>query len=74
MSTTDAAAFQRDGYLLVRGMWADAEVRAIRSAVAQESRVWVYAGAGVVAESEPEREWAETALKFRPMLEAHGFA
>lgn len=35
MSTTDAAAFQRDGYLLVRGMWADAEVRAIRSAVAR---------------------------------------
>ena len=35
MSTTDAAAFQRDGYLVARGMWADAEVRAIRSAVAR---------------------------------------
>lgn len=44
---------------------------AIRSAVAQEARAWVYAGAGIVADSVPEREWAETELKFRPMLEAH---
>jgi menaquinone-specific isochorismate synthase len=45
---------------------------AIRSAVAQERRVWLYAGAGIVAESQAEKEWAETELKFRPMLEAHG--
>lgn len=45
---------------------------AIRSAVAQERRVWLYAGAGIVADSEPEKEWEETALKFRPMLEALG--
>ena len=45
---------------------------AIRSAVAQEQRVWLYAGAGIVAESVPEKEWAETALKFRPMLDALG--
>ncbi len=45
---------------------------AIRSAVAQERRVWLYAGAGIVAESVPEKEWAETALKFRPMLDALG--
>ncbi|MCY3978531.1 MAG: isochorismate synthase [Chloroflexi bacterium] len=45
---------------------------AIRSAVAQESRAWVYAGAGIVADSVPRREWEETELKFRPMLEAHG--
>ena len=44
----------------------------IRSAVAQEARVWIYAGAGIVKDSLPQREWAETALKFRPMLEAHG--
>jgi menaquinone-specific isochorismate synthase len=43
---------------------------AIRSAVAQERRAWLYAGAGIVADSEPEKEWEETALKFRPMLEA----
>lgn len=45
---------------------------AIRSAVAQESRAWIYAGAGIVAESVPELEWEETELKFRPMLDAHG--
>ncbi|MFO7683803.1 MAG: isochorismate synthase [Chloroflexota bacterium] len=45
---------------------------AIRSAVTQERRAWLYAGAGIVADSEPEKEWAETALKFRPMQEALG--
>ena len=44
---------------------------AIRSAVAQEARVWVYAGAGIVADSRPRLEWEETELKFRPMLDAH---
>ncbi|MCY3831793.1 MAG: isochorismate synthase [Chloroflexi bacterium] len=44
---------------------------AIRSAVAQDSRVWIYAGAGIVADSIPQQEWAETELKFRPMLDAH---
>ncbi|MCU0491323.1 MAG: isochorismate synthase [Chloroflexaceae bacterium] len=43
---------------------------AIRSAVAQGQRAWLYAGAGIVAASDPQREWDETALKFRPMLEA----
>lgn len=45
---------------------------AIRSAVAQEARAWIYAGAGIVADSGPRAEWEETALKFRPMLDAHG--
>lgn len=45
---------------------------AIRSAVAQNNRVWAYAGAGIVADSEPAKEWAETAVKFRPMLNAVG--
>ncbi len=45
---------------------------AIRSAVAQERRAWLYAGAGIVADSVPEKEWAETRLKFRPMLDALG--
>lgn len=44
---------------------------AIRSAVAQEARVWVYAGAGIVADSLPRPEWEETELKFQPMLDAH---
>jgi menaquinone-specific isochorismate synthase len=43
---------------------------AIRSAVCQQRRAWLYAGAGIVADSIAEREWEETALKFRPMLEA----
>ncbi|MEM7112327.1 MAG: isochorismate synthase [Chloroflexota bacterium] len=42
----------------------------IRSAVAQNKRVWLYAGAGIVDDSIPQKEWDETALKFRPMLEA----
>lgn len=45
---------------------------AIRSAVSVGSRARLYAGAGIVADSDPEREWAETGLKFRPMLEALG--
>lgn len=45
---------------------------AIRSAVTQYDRAWLYAGAGIVDGSDPEREWAETALKFRPMLGALG--
>ncbi|MDQ7024294.1 MAG: isochorismate synthase [Anaerolineae bacterium] len=45
---------------------------AIRSAVAQDKRVWLYAGAGIVADSEPQKEWDETALKFIPMLRALG--
>jgi menaquinone-specific isochorismate synthase len=34
--------------------------------------VWLYAGVGIVADSVPQREWDETALKFRPMLGALG--
>jgi menaquinone-specific isochorismate synthase len=45
---------------------------AIRSAVAQERRVWLYAGAGIVAASEPEKEWIETGWKFRPIQSALG--
>ncbi|MBK9751254.1 MAG: isochorismate synthase [Chloroflexi bacterium] len=45
---------------------------AIRSAVVQNDRAWLYSGAGIVAESTPQREWDETALKFRPMLNALG--
>jgi menaquinone-specific isochorismate synthase len=44
----------------------------IRSALAQDRRVWMYAGAGIVAASDPQKEWDETALKFRPMLDALG--
>lgn len=45
---------------------------AIRSAVSQDRRVWLYAGGGIVADSLPRKEWDETALKFKPMLNALG--
>ncbi|MFO7537027.1 MAG: isochorismate synthase [Chloroflexota bacterium] len=45
---------------------------AIRSAVSQYERAWLYAGAGIVADSDPDLEWQETALKFRPMMECLG--
>ncbi|NDJ36302.1 MAG: hypothetical protein GYB64_16730, partial [Chloroflexi bacterium] len=32
----------------------------------------LYAGAGIVADSDPGAEWAETGLKFRPMMDALG--
>ncbi len=43
---------------------------AIRSAIVQEQRAWLYAGAGIVAASLAEQEWKETELKFRPILQA----
>lgn len=59
--------------------WIDTERQgqfgvAIRSAIAQEQRVWLYAGAGIVAESHPQKEWDETSLKFKPMLNALGIS
>ncbi|MFM9919720.1 isochorismate synthase MenF [Lacisediminihabitans sp. H27-G8] len=49
------------------GEWAVA----VRSAqFDQDGRVTAYAGAGIVAESVPERELLETRMKFRPIVEA----
>jgi menaquinone-specific isochorismate synthase len=45
---------------------------AIRSAVATTRHVRLYAGAGIVADSDPDREWDETTLKFKPMLDVTG--
>lgn len=47
---------------------------AIRSAVALGERVRLYAGAGIVGDSVPAKEWDETALKFKPLLGALGLA
>jgi menaquinone-specific isochorismate synthase len=57
--------------------WIDADgdglfAVAIRSAVLQGPRARLYAGAGIVAESAADQEWAETGLKFRPLLGALG--
>ncbi|WP_251858563.1 isochorismate synthase MenF [Herbiconiux sp. L3-i23] len=50
------------------GEWAIA----LRCAQVDGDTITAYAGAGVVAGSEPERELAETAMKFRPIVEAFG--
>ena len=41
---------------------------AIRSALLRGNEALLYAGCGIVAGSEPEREYAESCLKLRPML------
>jgi len=45
---------------------------AIRSGLVRGNRAWVYAGSGIVADSDPAGEYAETALKQRAMLQALG--
>ncbi|MFD0021186.1 isochorismate synthase DhbC [Streptomyces sp. NPDC058382] len=57
--------------------WGDARgdgewVVTIRCAEAEERMLRLYAGAGIVAASEPEAETAETAAKFRTFLSAVG--
>ncbi len=42
----------------------------IRPALVEGTRARVYAGAGIVAGSTPEKEFAETELKFKAMLDA----
>ena len=42
---------------------------ALRCALMNGDRSYLFAGAGIVADSDPEKELAETRLKFRPMLE-----
>lgn len=53
-------------------MWLDAGgggegVVAIRSALVADNEALLYAGCGIVAGSDPEREYAETCLKMEPM-------
>lgn len=56
--------------------WVDADGNgkwavALRSAeVTADGSITAYAGAGIVADSDPDRELAETRLKFRPVVEA----
>lgn len=51
------------------GEWAVA----LRSAqVDAEGDITAYAGCGIVADSDPEREYLETKMKFRPIVEAFG--
>jgi menaquinone-specific isochorismate synthase len=59
--------------------WVDAAgggavVVAIRSALVQEGHAWAFAGCGIVAGSDPQRELEESRLKLRPLMEALGVA
>jgi isochorismate synthase len=45
---------------------------AIRSALLREGRGWAFSGCGVVAGSQPPREYQESQLKLRAVLEALG--
>jgi len=43
---------------------------AIRTAVIRDGMLHVQAGAGIVADSDPEREWEETMTKGRALIAA----
>ncbi len=45
---------------------------ALRSGLLQNDKAFLYAGCGIVADSQPESEFKETQMKFRPMLRALG--
>ncbi|KQL53222.1 hypothetical protein AN964_06800 [Heyndrickxia shackletonii] len=44
----------------------------IRSGLLKGNEAFIYAGCGIVADSNPEDEYLETKIKFRPMLRALG--
>ena len=58
--------------------WTDAAgdgefVVALRSGLLRDGKAWVYAGAGIMADSDPDAEYAETELKMQALLGAlHG--
>ncbi|MBE1555466.1 isochorismate synthase [Sporosarcina limicola] len=45
---------------------------AIRSALLDGATAYLYAGGGIVADSEPDKEYEETWVKFRPIMRALG--
>lgn len=65
------------GWYAAPAGWVDAKgdgvfAVTIRSAVSAGKQVRLYAGVGVVAESDPDKEWEETGWKFKPLLGALG--
>jgi isochorismate synthase len=58
--------------------WADASgdgefVVALRSGLLRDGKAWVYAGAGIMGDSDPDAEYVETELKMQALLGAlHG--
>jgi len=47
-------------------------VVAIRSGVVEDDRVSLFAGCGIVADSDPDREWAESEMKLEALASALG--
>lgn len=71
---SESERFDRGWYAGPVG-WLDAGGRgifvpALRSAVCVDGRWQLFAGAGIVAGSDPLLEWEETEIKFRPVLRA----
>jgi len=69
----ESEAFDRGWYAAPVG-WIDADgdgtfAVGLRSAVADGRTASLFAGAGIVADSEPEQEWDELQLKYRPILD-----
>jgi menaquinone-specific isochorismate synthase len=69
----DTETFERGWYAAPVG-WFDADgdgefAVAIRSAVAADGTATLFAGNGIVADSDPDEEWDEVQLKFRPILD-----
>jgi len=69
----ETETFDRGWYAAPVG-WIDAAgdgtfAVAIRSAVAEPGRATLFAGDGIVADSDPDREWDELQLKYRPILD-----
>ena len=65
------------GYYAAPIGWTDASGNGefavgIRSALIQDHQAYLYAGGGIVADSEPQEEYEETWVKFRPVLRALG--
>ncbi len=72
-SIRETEAFDRGWYASPIG-WLDAEgdgtfAVAIRSALAAEQTATLFAGAGIVADSDPDEEYDELQLKYGPMLD-----
>jgi len=68
--------WDREGYAAPIGWFNGAGVGefavAIRSGYVEGNRVRMFAGAGIVRDSQIDREWAETSLKLKRMLRALG--
>ncbi|MDQ2048901.1 isochorismate synthase [Natronolimnohabitans sp. A-GB9] len=69
----DTEAFDRGWYAAPVG-WFDAAgdgefAVGLRSGVANDDTVTLFAGSGIVADSDPDDEWDEVQLKFRPILD-----